>query len=310
MKRVLGITLMITIMLAAGFAKAEDAAKKKIAMIAGRPSHGYGGHEHNAGMALLTDALNNSGLPVEATLYRNGWPEDPSVLDDVDAIAIFCDGGGRHPIIPHLDQVEKLMKKGVGLACLHYGVEVPVGRPGDCIKDWTGGYFEVYWSVNPHWVADFTKLPEHEVTQGVKPFRINDEWYYHMKFVDNMEGVTPILSAIPPESTLSRPDGPHSNNEHVRATKGQPQHLLWLRERPDGGRGMGFTGGHYHWSWADDNFRTVVLNGIAWTAGLEIPEGGVPSKRPTLDELKAGQDETPRDITQEQVDNILYPPAK
>jgi hypothetical protein len=36
-------------------------------------------------------------------------------------------------------------------------------------------------------------------------------------------------------------------------------------ERPNGGRGFGFTGGHKHVNWADDNFRKVVLNGLLWT---------------------------------------------
>jgi len=126
-----------------------------------------------------------------------------------------------------------------------------------------------------------------------------------------MEGVTPILSAIPPESTLSRPDGPHSNNEHVRKTAGQPQHLLWVIDREDGGRGMGFTGGHWHWSWGDDNFRTSILNGLVWITGLDVPKGGVPSKTPTLEELKANQDYPPRgEMTEEQIKQILYPPEK
>ena len=274
----------------AGVAWAANVKKKKIALIAGPKSHGYGAHEHNAGFLLLAKCLNESGLPIEAVVYQNGWPADPKVLDDVDAVAVFSDGGPGHPIIPHIKEVEKLMKKGVGLACLHYGVEVPPGEAGDRLKDWTGGYFETWWSVNPHWEAKFKKFPNHPVARGVKPFFMDDEWYYHMRFVDDMKGVTPILSAVPPESTLTRKDGPHSNNPHVRAEKGQPQHVAWARERPDGGRGFGFTGGHWHWSWASDSFRTVVLNGLAWVAGVEIPVAGVPSKRPTLEELKANQD--------------------
>ncbi|KKL13549.1 hypothetical protein LCGC14_2524670, partial [marine sediment metagenome] len=35
------------------------------------------------------------------------------------------------------------------------------------------------------------------------------------------------------------------------------------------------------------------LNGIAWTAGVEIPADGVPSKAPTLEQLKADQDYQP-----------------
>jgi hypothetical protein len=68
-----------------------------------------------------------------------------------------------------------------------------------------------------------------------------------------------------------------------------PEHVGWACERADGGRGFGFTGGHWHWNWANDSFRTVVLNGIAWIAGLEIPPDGVPSKTPTMEELEANQ---------------------
>ena len=268
--------------------------KKKIVLIAGPKSHGYASHEHNAGCLLLANCLNESGLPVEAAVYQNGWPKEPDALAGAATIIVFCDGGGRHPINPHLDAVEKLMNNGVGLGCLHYGVEVSKGRPGDCLKAWTGGYFETNWSVNPHWKAQFKEFPKHPVSNGLKPFFMDDEWYYHMRFIDEMKGVTPILSAVPPESTRQRPDGAHSGNPTVRARKGMAEHVGWVVQRGDGGRGFGFTGGHWHWSWACDSFRTMVLNGIVWTAGVDVPAGGVPSKRPTLEELKANQDYEPR----------------
>jgi hypothetical protein len=222
-----------------------------------------------------------------------GWPDDPAVLDGAAAIVAFSDGNGSHSFAGHLDEVERLAKQGVGVGCIHYAVEMPKDAGGDRLKEWTGGFFEVNWSVNPHWKAEFTSFPDHPVARGLKPFAIDDEWYYHMRFVDGMDGVTPILTAIPPESTLSRPDGSHSNNPFVRAEKGQPQHLMWVRRRPDGGRGFGFTGGHWQWNWAQDSFRTAVLNGIVWIAGLDVPAGGVPSKTPTLEELQANQDYAP-----------------
>lgn len=280
--------------------------KKKIVLIAGRKSHGYGGHEHNAGCVLLGKWLNESGLPVEAVVYRDGWPQDPKALDGAATIVVFSDGGGGHPINPHLEEVGKLMKQGVGLACLHYAVEVPKGEPGDRLKEWTGGYFETFWSVNPHWMAEFKEFPKHPVANGVKPFFMDDEWYYHMRFKDDMEGVTPILTAVPPESTRERGDGAHSGNPTVRARKGMPEHVGWVVERPDGGRGFGFTGGHWHWSWACDSFRTVVLNGIVWTAGLDVTDGGVPSKRPTLEELKADQDyEAPGNFDYGRIETLI-----
>lgn len=274
---------------AEGTCSTRAEVKKQIVFISGRPSHGYGGHEHYAGCMLLAKYLDQ--LPgVECKVYKHAWPDDPKALEGADAIVIFSDGGGGHPILPHLDEVEKLVQKGVGLACLHYAVEVPKGKAGDAFLRWIGGYFETYWSVNPFWIAEFKSFPDHPVARGVKPFTIDDEWYYHMRFPEGMKNVTPILTAVPPDSTRNAPDDPHGGNPVVRARKGMPEHVMWVIERPDGGRGMGFTGGHWHWNWACDSFRTVVLNGIAWVAKIDIPPNGIPSKTPTWEELEANQD--------------------
>jgi len=48
-------------------------------------------------------------------------------------------------------------------------------------------------------------------------------------------------------------------------------------ERGDGGRGFGFTGGHFHLNWGNADFRKVVLNALVWVSGAEVPEGGVVS---------------------------------
>jgi hypothetical protein len=72
-----------------------------------------------------------------------------------------------------------------------------------------------------------------------------------------------------------------------------PEHVAWTYQRPGGGRGFGFTGGHWHWNWAHDDFRKVVLTGIAWTAGLEVPPKGLETKTPSFDQLQANQDFEP-----------------
>jgi type 1 glutamine amidotransferase len=273
--------------------------KKKIVLVAGPPSHGYGGHEHNAGCLLLADRLNENVPQVYATVYTNGWPKDPTALDNADALAIFCDGGGGHTAARHLEEVDRLAKEGAGIACLHYAVEMPKDRGGKNILSWIGGFYETYWSVNPHFKAEFKTLPDHPITRGVEPFEIDDEWYYHMRFVEGMENVTPILTAIPPDSTRKRRDGAHSGNPHVRARMGMPEHVAWAYERPPrllvedksgGGRGFGFTGGHWHYNWAHNDFRKVVLNGLVWIAGVEVPPDGIPSKTPSIEELEANQD--------------------
>jgi len=267
--------------------------KKKVVFVAGRPSHGYGAHEHNAGCLLLADTLERAMPNFETVVYRNGWPKEKDAFEGADSIVMYCDGGGRHMVNPHLEQVDKLMDQGVGVVCIHYAVEVPKGKSGDAFLDWIGGYFETHWSVNPHWTAKFDKFPDHPIAQGVEPFEINDEWYYHMRFRPGMKGVTPILSDLPPAQTLRRPDGAHSGNPHVREAvlkRKEPQHVAWAAERPDGGRGFGFTGGHVHWNWGDDNFRKTVLNAIVWTAHGEVPQSGVETKTPSQEDLEANQD--------------------
>ena len=270
-------------------------AKKKIVFVAGKPSHKPDEHEHRAGCMLLADQLNKSGLPVEAVVVAGGWPADKSVFEGASAVVIYSDGGGGHPAMKQLADLRKMAEAGVGIGCLHYAVEVPKGDGGNAFLDVLGGYFETDWSVNPHWDAKF-KIPAHEVTKGVKDFTTRDEWYYHMRFRDNMEGVTPILSDLPPAETLKRPDGGHSNNPHVRAAvleRKEPQHVMWAYERPaklGGGKAFGFTGGHFHKNWLQDDQRTVVLNSIVWIAGVPVPEGGVPNKKPTDDEIAANLD--------------------
>ena len=137
------------------------------------------------------------------------------------------------------------------------------------------------------------QFPQHPITQGVKPFKINDEWYYHMRFREDLEGVTPILSDLPPASSLQRPDGPHSGNQFVREAvlkRKERQHMAWASVRPNGGRGFGFTGGHVHWNWGNSNFRKLVLNAIVWSAGDVVPAQGVSDGALTIQDLEKNQD--------------------
>lgn len=267
--------LIPILILLTGPLQAQD---RQILFIAGGPSHGFGSHEHLGGSQLLAATINSAELNVTARVV-SGWPDDESVFDGIDTIVIYSDGGRGHPVMNHLDSFRSLMLQGIGFATLHYAVEVPPGEAGDLFVESLGGYFETFWSVNPFWTGEFNNLPAHQVTNGVNGFTVYDEWYYHMRFADGMTGVTPILSDLPPDESLSRGDGPHSNNEHVREAvleREEPQHTAWLYERPGGGRSFGFTGGHSHWNWGIDDFRRLVANAILWTAGVDVPENGLP----------------------------------
>lgn len=264
----------------------------KIVFIAGPASHGPGDHEHRAGCLLLQSCLTT--VPgVVSEVYTNGWPKDPAAaFEGATSIVVYSDGQEGHPFLRNdrLSTIEGLMQKGVGLVCLHYAVE-PTLATGNKFLDWMGGCFEVNWSVNPTWTPEFKPLPSHPIARGVKSFSILDEWYFHMRFREGMKGVTPILVAVAPESTMRRNDGPHEGNPAVREAveAGKPQCVAWAYLRPDGARGFGFTGGHFHKNWGNDEFRKLVLNAILWTAKVEVPAAGVTSSI-SLEQLKQNLD--------------------
>src|ERR1700677_850345 len=263
-KLLLGVAL-------AFFSVAIFAADKKIVFLAGPPSHGPGEHEYRAGLLLLAGCLDKT--PGSTTIvYTNAWPSGADAFDGASSIVVYTDGGPADPLLQddRLKTLGPVMARGVGLVCLHYAVEPTIDKGEKEFLQWLGGAFEINWSVNPMWTADFTNLPDHPITRGVQPFKLYDEWHFHMRFRGRMEGVTPILTAIADKSTLRRKDGPHEGNAAVRAAvaQGNPQVVAWALERADGGRGFGYTGGHYHRNWADENVRKLVLNAILWTAGI------------------------------------------
>ena len=246
-------------------------------------------HEFRAGCLLLQQCLKDvEGLEVE--VHTNGWVSDEQVLQEADAIVIFADGGGGHPALQgnHMATLDALVKKGVGIGCMHYGVEVPPDKGAHEIVSWIGGRYENMYSCNPIWEPEFNELPQHAVTQGVGPFQIKDEWYFNMRFVGGVAGnepsvqegmtFTPILIGKPSEDVRDGPyvypQGPYP---HIISSKGRLESMLWVVERKDGGRGFGFTGGHFHLNWGNDNFRKIVLNTLTWVAKVDVPESGIQS---------------------------------
>jgi hypothetical protein len=137
-----------------------------------------------------------------------------------------------------------------------------------------------------------------------------------MRFAEENSRLIPVLADLPPKGTLvrddgslARGDGPHSNNAAVRAAvleRKEAQTVAWAVTRPDAGRGFGFTGGHVHWNWGNQDFRTLMLNAIAWTAYASVPENGVPSKSLNARDLMANQDfDVPADFNPARIQAML-----
>jgi hypothetical protein len=259
-------------------------------LIAGKDSHGRGEHEFRAGCILLAKALNENVPGVEAVCTFDGWPADDKIFDGAAAVVIYCDGGKGHPIRQHTEVMEGLIKKGVGLGCMHYACEIPAGDDGERFKKWIGGYYEDGYSINPHWVAKADLNKEHPITRGTNTFSLKDEWYFNIRFPEDKTGWTKILDAVPDDEARSgKTSWPRGSRDIITKASGRSETLLWCIERPDGGRGYGFTGGHFHANWKNDDFRKLILNSIVWLAKIDVPKEGVPSKTPTAEEMDANQ---------------------
>ncbi len=250
-----------------------EARRKKVVFIAGAKSHGPGEHEYEKGLRLLKDSLDKSPniLGVASEVYPNGWPADPSVLDSAATIVLYCDGSDRneqaHPLLTgnRLEQLSKAMAKGVGLVAIHYTVFVPAEKAGNQFLNWLGGYFD--YETGPAANKWFSKIetrdyqtglstPAHAISRGLRGVNLKEEFYFNMRLNSRDPGWKPIVHFGP-------------------ARNGTENVVGWAIERSDGGRGFGYTGGHFHKNWHDVQIRKLMLNAIVWTAGIEVPEEGV-----------------------------------
>jgi type 1 glutamine amidotransferase len=251
----------------------SPARPRKIVLIAGKKSHGPGEHEYLKTIKLLKVLLDRSpnlhGIQTE--IYFNGWPDNPKTLDTADTIVVISDGQDHDesPRVPifmpeRMHIVEKQMARGCGFVTFHFSTFISY-EYADQVLEWNGGFYE--WDEKRgrtsaiKTVETDVKLgaPGHPVLTGVQPFHFKDEFYYQIRFRHNDPRLrlilqVPVLSPVPEDQTVA-----------------------WAVERQNGGRGFGTTTGHYFANWRNENYRKLILNAIVWTAGADVPAGGVES---------------------------------
>ncbi|MEW6304622.1 MAG: ThuA domain-containing protein, partial [Verrucomicrobiota bacterium] len=241
-----------------------DPKLAKIVILAGGVSNKAGQHEYFAGGALFLKLLKQTPgvFPVMA---RDAWPKNESIFRGAKAVVIYMDGGGKHPTIDpkRLDIIRKLVADGAGLVQLHQAVDYPDGM-ADEIQTWLGGVWKRDIGCRGHWDMEFTHIPEHPVTRGVKPFAApGDGWLYNLHY---QPGIVPLLAGKVPDNSRTTPD--------AKAHAGRDEIIAWAYERPNGGRSFAFTGCDLHSSWGIESQRKLVINAILWTAKVNIPAGG------------------------------------
>jgi len=250
---------------------------KKIVLIAGEKSHDAGLHEYIKTVRLLKTMLDQSNAKgIKTEIHLQGWPENPATLDDADLILFISDGrdGDLYSEVPfmtpeRMSVMEKQMKRGCGFSVLHFST-FAADEIGEKVLEWGGGYYDWQdgagkrnWYSAIKTVEGTVNLPAtgHPVTNGVKPFKMKEEFYYNIRFRE----ADPRLKVLAEVPEL---DG--------RADKGNA--VAWAIERADGGRGFSTTMGHFFNNWENPAFRKFILNGIMWAAGATVPKNGVEAR--------------------------------
>jgi hypothetical protein len=274
------------------------AQTKKILFLAGPRDHGAPGrHEYERDLRTLAQsfdkASNLSGISTQVIVGK--LARDLSVLDGVAAIVIDSSSDRAeseiHPLFPPnpmtngrsydaettawLKSVDDRIKQDkIGIVLIHYANWAENWRARAYHLDWTGGLWVQGGSKNPQ--DDWSMTLEnkrHPILRGVKPWKYRDEVFCRFLLPNDKRRTNLVLAT------------PKADKFGIGA-----QIASWAYQRDDGGRGFVFGGLDFRDNLALDNYRTFLMNGIAWAAHIEIPKGGIQSPTPDVSDV------TPRKV--------------
>lgn len=255
----------------------------RILVVVGPSNHPPGSHETAAGGRLLQDSLQRvRNVPgVRADIVYE-WPQDKAVRDAASTVVFIGDTFPANRFENperNLADLAEMMDRGCGIVCLHYATGL-LGRDvkpdGDHpLLHWMGGYFANRSCPHHQSIARVypeariePAAPDHPVSRGWSSFTLHDEPYINNYFGGPGNRLAPNVTAL--ATSMLPPDSPKRET------------VAWVVERTDGGRGFGIVMPHFYKNWSNDDLRRFILNGIVWTAKLEVPPEGVATERPDL----------------------------
>ncbi len=260
--------------------RADDSAF--VLIVVGPSNHPPGSHEVAAGGRLMKHCLEHlTNVPGVKADVVEGWPSKS--LRDAASTIVFIGDTFPPNRLPdpqqNLADLDAMIQRSAGIVCVHYAT----GLLGDDVQadgahpllGWLGGYFAN--STCPHHqstakifpAATITPAaPMHPVSRGWKEFTIHDEPYINNYFGSDGNELAPNVTAL--ATSMLPPESP------------QRETVAWCVERSDGGRGFGIVMPHFYKNWRDEDLRRLILNGIVWSAKLDVPVGGVRTATPDL----------------------------
>ncbi|MBL8764247.1 MAG: ThuA domain-containing protein [Phycisphaerae bacterium] len=229
----------------------------RLVLIWTEADHPYGTHMYRFECGLLAKCLNQTP-GVEAVVCPDPiWPKNESILDGARGLVFYSRYAGDIVLSKeHRPRFESLMKSGAGYAALHWSTKAEDRALLTDYLEVLGGAFHS----EPGWALETSTRrleqidPAHAICRGWLPYDLHDEWYLGMKF---HERARPVL--------------------RVTLDSGKSETVAWTFERSlawGGGRSFGSTLGHFHDNFRRAEFRRALVNGVLWSAGVDVPASG------------------------------------
>jgi type 1 glutamine amidotransferase len=237
-----------------GPAHGQDKTKTRILFIGKDPDHPYGSHMYMHTCGVLAKCVELT--PGIEAIVSNGWPKEKKMLTGVKAIVVYTNPAAEFLLdSPERDEIEATLQKGVGLTTIHWASTVKkenYDRLGPLWLKYAGGT----WISNIGLSSGNSKLkqlqPDHPISRGWKEFEQDDEYYLDPV----LKGAKPLLQ--------------------VREKAGKDVIVGWVYERPDASRAFATTLGHSYKYFQSEPFRRMIVNGILWSAKVDVPAAGAP----------------------------------
>ncbi len=263
-------------------AAAPTASTTRVLIIVGPSNHPPGSHEVAASGRLLKHCVEHmANLPGARADLVYEWPTDKALRDAAFTVILLGDTfpAMRLPEAQrNLAQLGEMMARGCGIVCVHYSTGL---RAEDVAEDgehpllhWTGGYFATRCKHHQSVAKIFDAVTispaaaAHPIARGWREFTLSEEPYYNNYFGREGNRLRPGVTAL--ATSMLPPDKP------------QREIVAWSIERRDTGRGFAIVMPHFYRNWKNEDLRRFILNGVAWTAKLEVPATGVQTTLPDL----------------------------
>jgi hypothetical protein len=281
-------------------AYAQEQKPKVIYFLSGLRDHASptvgGRHEVAKDMLVLQDCINKAynikGVKIVTKYIDARSALDVEDIKDADALIVESSSASSsqkrtHPLFPplapdekkydqetldYLSKLDALHKAGMGIMIIHWGVAVnneqnPTAR--NYYLDWFGETAMEGYTQNPlgFWiVTPIESAKKHPILNGVHPWIYKDEIFSRLVGNPGNPYLTNLLIGESPETNQSEAGSPKGvigpRGIASAYEKGKTRGILW-------------GGGDFHSALLNENYLRFVMNAIVWTAGIEVPAGGV-----------------------------------